>query len=659
MKILKLFAITFSIFFISTILNAQGGKLGKANTTFQAGCYLKAIELYKDAYEVAEDRDRKTEIIYKIAECYRHLNDPSHALLWYKKTIDRNYQNPLVYLYFADAQKMMAKYKDAENNYRKYKELVPDDPRGENGVQSCEVAQKWIDNPNGYQVEDMKYFNSKASDCCPSFGRNDYMVVFFSSNREGSKGTTLSEATGQPFFDIYVSKQDRKDKWNTPTPLGDEINTENDEGTPCLNKNFTMMYYSVCPHVKNKKNGCKIYSAQLNGETFSKGTPFEIEGTSDSTVVYHPAISPDNNTLYFSSDMFGGIGGKDIWKITKDADGKWGKPENLGSDINTPGDEVFPYVHPDGTLYFSSNGHIGLGGLDIFRAKLQSDGHWKVENMRSPINSSADDFGITFQADQEKGYFSSTRNGRDDDIFAFVLPPLKFNINGTVTEEKNSQPLLDANVKCIGSDGITIDTKTDKTGSFKFMLKPNTDYVFIASHEGYLNNKQRETTKGEIKSKDFKTEIILTSTKAVIEIPNIFWDFASFELRPESMVALDKLIDILNDNPNVTIELGSHTDYIGNDATNMELSQKRAQSVVNYLIEKGIETDRLTAKGYGESKPKEVDDKTHAQYPFLPVGTVLSETFIKTLTDDQQQFANQVNRRTEFRVLRTDYIPKK
>jgi peptidoglycan-associated lipoprotein len=657
MKILNFSIFILLIFSFSAITRAEGSKLKKANEAFDAGEYSTAIEKFRDAYDVVEDKAKKTEIIFKIAECYRHLNDPVHSELWFKKSIERNYQNPLTYLYYADALKMQMKYKDAEENYRKYKELVPDDVRGDNGIESCEVAQKWIDNPNGYQVEDMKFLNSKASDYCPAYGRNDYMVIYFTSTREGSKGTAKHGGTGQLFADIWVSKQDRKDKWSDPVPLGEEINTEFEEGAPCFNKNYTMMYYTVCKQSKNKKMGCQIYSAQLNGETFSKGAPIDFLG--DSLVVAHPALSPDENTLYFTSDMPGSIGGKDIWKTTKDEKGKWGKPVNLGPDINTPGDEMFPYVHPDGTLYFSSNGRVGLGGLDIYKAQLQPDGHWKVENMRSPINSPYDDFGIVFQSNDERGLFSSTRNGRDDDIYSFVLPPLIFNIAGLIKDERTDKPIADATVKSIGSDGITSDTKTGKDGSFKFMLKPNTDYVFIAIHQGYLNNKSRETTKGEAKSKDFTTTILLTSIATPIEVADIVYDFGSPDLRPESKVSLDNLVEKLNDNPNVTIELMANTDYIGSDKANIELSQKRAQNVVNYLIEKGIDPDRLSAKGNGKSSPKTVDEKINKQYPFLPIGTVLNETFIKTLTSDQQEFANQINRRTEFKVLRTDYIPKK
>jgi peptidoglycan-associated lipoprotein len=635
-------------------LMAQGGKLKKANDSYAAGEWLKAIEQYRDAYEVVEDKNKKTEIIFYIAECYRHLRDPVHAELWYKKTITREYQNPLIYLYYADALRAQGKYKEAEPMYRRYKELVPDDPRGENGIQSCQLAQRWIDNPNGYIVENLKDVNSRASDVCPAFGRGDYMVLYFASNRNGSKGT-VREGTGELPYDIYVTKLDKQGRWSTPVPISGEINTEFEEGTPSINSNYTVMYYTSCRPIKGKKASSQIMVAQLSGESFSKGEVLDLAG--DSVDVLHPAISPDEQTLYFAADMPGGIGGYDIWKVTKNGD-EWGKPVNLGPTVNTPGNELFPYVHPDGTLYFSSDGHIGLGGLDIFKAKPQPDGTWQVENMRYPINSNADDFGIVFQANEEKGFLTSNRGGNDD-IYIFVLPPLRFTIAGRVIDDRTEKPIADATVKSIGSDGITTETRTGKEGDFQFNLKPNTDYVFVALKEGYLNNKARVTTKGEQRSRDFKTSINLTPIDRPIEIPDIVYDFASAALRPESKAALDKLVETLNDNPNVTILLMANTDYIGNEKANLELSQRRAQSVVDYLIEKGIAPDRLVAKGNGESEPKMVDEKINRQYPFLPVGTVLTESFIKTLTPDQQEFANQINRRTEFKVLRTDYVPKK
>jgi peptidoglycan-associated lipoprotein len=448
--------------------------------------------------------------------------------------------------------------------------------------------------------------------------------------------------------------------WSDPIPLGETINSEGEEGTPCLNKDYTVMYYAGCKQSKNKNLGCNIYTSKRSGEGWGASQPLDL-GFTDSVVVAHPAISPDELTLYFVSDMPGGQGETDIWKVTReDVNAKWGSPVNLGSEINTTGSEKFPYVHHDGTLYFSSNGLPGLGGLDIFRAKQAPDGHWKVENMRYPINSQADDFGITFQSDKEEGYFSSTRGRKDDDIYLFVLPPLRFEIMLYVKDEKKQDNLSESSIKVVSSDGITADYPVNQEGIAKIQLKPNTDYVFIASSKGHLNGKKRLSTKGLNKNQTFSENLLLASIDKPIELPNIFYDFGSWQLRPESMTAMDVLVETLNDNPNITIELSSNTDNRGSDKANTELSQKRAQSVVNYLIEKGIAADRLTAKGYGESKPRTVDEAMNKQYAFLPVGTVLNEAFINSLEKiEEQEIAHQLNRRTEFKVLRTDYIPKK
>lgn len=641
---------------------AQNGKSAKAEAAFNAGEYFKAVDLYKTAYSSIADKMAKADILFKVGECYRIVNVPLKAELWYNKAIIKGYADPIAVYYLAEMQKKNSKYEEAKANYKKYKELVPKDPKGDEGIRSCELAQKWMENPSGYIVEGMKFFNSKQEDYCPAIASGDNGTVYFSSMRDGSTGNTISGATGQNFSDIFMSKVDRKGSWSVPVPVPGAINTESDEGAPCLSKDFKTLYFTRCkPPAKNKVGGTQIFYAEKQGEEWGKEKVINI--FSDSLVAAHPAISPDELTLYFVSDIAGGLGGKDIWKITRSNKGdEWSKPENLGPSINTPMDDVFPYVHADGTLYFSSNGRGGLGGLDIFKATAKEDGTWKVENLEYPINSNADDFGIVFQSDVEKGYFTSSRNARsDDDIYAFSLPPLKFSIVGTVRDEKTKDPIADANVKSISSDGITIDTKTDKTGVFRLNMKPATDYIFIASHEGYLNGKERETTKGMETSHDFKTQILLASTAKPIDLPNIFYDFAKWDLRPESMVALDKLVEILNDdNPTITIELGSHTDAIGGDVDNQVLSQKRAQSVVNYLIEKGIASDRLVAKGYGKTVPKVVDKKMAEQYTFLKEGAVLNEAYVNGLNDaDLQQIANQINRRTEFRVLSTDYKPKK
>jgi peptidoglycan-associated lipoprotein len=640
----------------------QSKKSSRAYETFDAGEYYVAIDEFKEAYEKTMAKSDKLDIAFNIAECYRLTNNPAQAELWYGKVLAKNYPNPLAILYYADALKMNQKYEDAKIQYKAYKELVPGDSRGNDGIISCDLALEWLEFPNGYEIEEMKFFNSKYSDFSPCFGSEDYRQVFFTSARDETIGKAEQGVTGQNFSDIFVSVMDRKGKWSTPVPLEEPVNTEAEEGTPIISSDFNTLYFTRCNVSKRKAMGCEIYQTKRSGEKWGKTESLEI--ASDSVVIAHPAISKDELTLFFVSDMDGSVqdyqgkNSKDIWMVSRtDKSSKWGKPENLGNDINTPGNEVFPYLHPDGTLYFSSDGHIGMGGLDIFKARKGESGRWEVENMRYPINTSSDDFGIVFEAERESGYLSSTRKGHgNDDIFSFLLPPLKFSIIGTIKNEKTDELIPESTVKSIGSDGITLETTTGKDGEFKLMLKPGTDYVFIASKDKFLKGKERETTKGLTQSTELKTEIYLTPIDEPIEVENIFFDLDKADLRPESLISLDKLVETLNENDNITIELGSHTDSRASDEYNLELSNRRAQSVVNYLIEKGIARDRLIAKGYGESVPKIVDKNDNELYPFLPVGTRLTESYINNLQDeDQQEMAHFLNRRTEFRVLRTDY----
>ena len=632
-------------------------KDARAEAVFEAGEYFEAIDLYKNAYNKVNDKEQKTAILFKIGDCYRILGEARSAELWYKKAVREDYQDPIIFLRYGQMMLVNEKYEDAEEQFEKYMALVPDDPRGGIGVESCQAAIVWTENPTGYIVENMRYFNSRQRDFSPAYVNEGFTEVLFTSTREGASGNDTHGATGQNFADIFASSIDRKGKWSVPVPV-EILNSEFEDGTPCISSDFSTLYFTRCKKGKNQQLGCQIYRAGADGGGWSE-PQVEFEAFGDSITTAHPAISPDGSTLYFVSDMPGGLGENDIWKVASDGGG-WGDPVNLGEEINTPGNELYPFVHSDGTLYFSSDSRIGLGGLDIYKATQDETGGWMVENMKPPINSPEDDFGIVFETDVERGFFSSARKGRgNDEIFSFVLPPLEFSVTGVVKDERNDQILAGSTVKSVGSDGITIETTTGDEGSFKFMLKPGTDYVFIASQPGYLNGKERESTRGLEQSKDFDVTIYLSSTTRVIELPNIFYDFAKWDLRPESMVSLDNLVETLDDNPNVTIELMSHTDSRGTPADNQELSQKRAQSVVDYLISKGIAADRLEAQGYGESQPKVVDDKVILQYDFLELEVVLSESFINQLESPElQEKAHQVNRRTEFRVLSTEYIPQ-
>ena len=644
--------ITFSLDGIS-----QTTRLKRAEALYEAGGFFEAVEIYRRELDKVP-REQMGFYLQRIADCYRFVGNARQAEIWYSKAIQREAPDPKVFYNYAEMLKMSEKYDEAIEQYQKYKQLVPNDPLADVGIRSCELAQKWIASPAGYEIVNMRAINSRQSDFSPAYASDDYSILYFTSSRDEATGSKKHAGTGEMFTDIFVSQRDRQGNWSNPRPLDESINTAFDEGAPSLTSDFNKLYFTRCRTSKRNKLGCEIMLSERREQGWLSPEPLLI--AADSMVVAHPSISHDDLTLYFVSNMPGGYGGNDIWKITRSSPSdNWGEPINLGAEINTRGNEMFPFIHSDGTLYFSSDGHPGMGGLDIFRDKANGNG-WEVENMRYPINSPSDDFGIIFEKEREAGYFSSRR--RDvgsrggDNIYLFYLPEIIFNMIGDVRDDKTGRALADANVQLVGSDGLIVNAKTGTDGSFRFMLNPNTDYVLIASREGFLNGKGRETTRGLAASKEFTVGIQLTSTAKPIELPNIFYDYDRWELRPESMAALDRLIEVLNDNPTIIIELGAHTDSRGTMEYNYDLSQKRAQSVVNYLIERGIPTARLRAKGYAQSQPKVVDQPLVQQYPFLTNGAKLDQKFIDQIQNqEQQETVHQINRRTEFRVLSTDY----
>ncbi len=640
---------------------AQNRRAERAYASFKAGEYYDAIDLFKNAYSKTNKSDKasRTDLVYMIAECYRLTNDPKNSETWYKLAVRSTFSKPEAQFRLAESLKKNGKYQLAIDELKKYKQIAPSDARADQEIRACELALDWLRNPEAYKVDEIKDLNSRKSDFSPAYARNDFEEIYFTSARDEATGNKTHGATGQSFTDIFESRIDKKSKWSTPVPV-EGINSEFEEGTPCFASDYKELYFTRCDAGKREKKGCVIMFSTRKGDKWSP--PKNLGILPDSMVVAHPAVTNDGLTLYFVSNMAGGLGGKDIWIITRANEGDgWSKPRNAGPDINTPGNEVFPYIRDDGTLYFSSDGQIGMGGLDIFKAIPQPDGSWLVQNMKPPVNSFADDFGIAFQDGSEKGIFSSTRKGKgDDDLYSFELPPLRFSVTGLVKDEKTGTAINASTVQLIASDGSNLQAETGQSGDFKFTLKPEVDYIFLASKKGFLNGKEKETTKGQEKSRDFMVTILLTAIDKPIELPNIFYDFGKWDLRPESMVSLDKLVETLNDNPNVTIELMSHTDSRDTEEYNLELSQKRAQTVVQYLISKGIDPERLLAKGYGESSPKVVNADIAAQSPFLKLGATLSDQYINSLANDEQkEIAHQINRRTEFKVLRTDYEPPK
>lgn len=653
-RIPQLFLLILIVFFSSCSARKY---METGKKSFEIGEYYQSIEKYRKAYRSQKLGDERGAIAFQIAEAYLRLSDFDKAVIWYKNAIKRNYSEPLCMLHYADCLRATLKYEDAITWYQTYLGVKPDDENAKTGLEASKVVKTWLDRPNRYIVNIVKELNSKDNDYCPVFVGGRDNEVIFTSTREIVTGKRKSNITGTRFADLFTSKFEiQKQKWAKPTLLEENqlINTPSDEGAATLSDRGDMMIFTRCRYDKTKDIGSELFATNQSRDQWSEPTLIELVG--DSLIAAHPSLSPDGTSLYFVSDRPGGYGGKDIWMSKDKGGGFFDKPVNLGPEINTPGNEVFPFIHENGDLYFSSDYYIGIGGLDIYKARKDEKGKWTVENMKAPINSPGDDFGITFiKGEVEKGMFSSNRKGsHSDDIYSFYLPPKVFNVTGDIFNKETNQKIDGAMVRIIGTDGTNLKMRADG-GHFQFKLKPETDYVLAAFKDGYLNDKVRTTTVGLEDSKDFRFDFKLAPTDEPIKINNINYAFGSFEITEESKVALDTLVQMLVLNPTITIELMAHTDHVGSDKFNSELSQKRAQSVVDYLISKGINPARLVAKGYGETWPKKITRELAKQYDFLKRNDELTEEFILKLTPPQQAIATGLNRRTEFRVLSNDF----
>lgn len=643
-----------------TLASCSTTKLGRvALSSQEIGEYHKAIDKYRKANRKEKDRDKRMEYTYAIAECYRYLGQYEMAALYYRNTIRRSHPDPKALLWYAEMLRSSQKYEEALENYRLYLEEAPDDQQALNGIESIRLTQLWTAIPTKHIINPVKELNSRESDYSPIFVGGRDNEIIFTSTRKAATGKRRSMITGQSFADLFRSQFNvQRQKWGEPQPLDQNfiVNTTAEEGAATLSGIGDQMIFTRCSYDKTRNSPPQVYATSQVRGSWAEPSLLDILG--DSVMTAHPALSPDGSILYFVSDAPGGQGGKDIWMAEKSG-GAYKSAVNLGPKINTPGDEMFPYVRDNGELYFSSNYHPGMGGFDIFRAVKDEDGKWTVENMGYPLNSAGDDFGIAFIQGRNEGMFSSNRKGsRSDDIYSFFVPPIIFQMAGEVFNKETNTPLDGVTVRIIGTDGTNLRMQT-QNAKFQMRLQPETEYIVAGFREGYLLDKSGFTTEGLTDSKDFRVELFLTPTDNPIKLDNINYAFGSADLQPESIVALDTLIELLQANPTITIELMAHTDHVGSEQFNFELSQRRAQSVVNYLIEKGINAQRLVAKGYGETWPKTVTREIAAQYDFLNRGDELTEAFIMKLpTEEQRQIAQGINRRTEFRVLRTDYIEK-
>jgi peptidoglycan-associated lipoprotein len=633
-----------------------GKFMNKAGVSYEIREYAKSIENYRKAYRSQKLAAEKGEIAFRIAESYYELSDFAKAVVWYKNAIKRNYTDPMCMLHYADCLRSTQKYEEAITWYQTYLGVKPDDQRAKNGLESSQVVKEWLDKPNRYVVTLVRELNSKDNDYCPVFVGGRDNEIIFTSTRQVVTGKRTSNITGTRFADLFTSKFEiQKQKWETPKLLEENelINTTSEEGAATLSNGGDLMIFTRCRYDKTKDLGAELFSANQSRGEWSEPTLIELVG--DSLTAAHPSLSADGSQLYFVSDRPGGYGGKDIW-VANDKGGSFEKPVNLGPEINTPGDEMFPFIRENGDLYFSSDYLPGIGGLDLFKAVKDEKGKWMVQNMRAPVNSPGDDFGLSvIKGEVEKGLFSSNRKGsKSDDIYSFYLPPKVFNAAGEVFNKETNQKIDGAMIRIIGTDGTNLKVRADG-GRFQLKLKPETEYVFAAFKDGYLNDKVRTSTIGLDDSKDFRFVFKLAPTDEPIKVNNINYAFGSYEITEESKAALDTVVQLLTLNPTITIELMAHTDYIGSEQFNSDLSQKRAQSVVDYLISKGVNQARLVAKGYGETWPKKITRELAKQYEFLKRNDELTEEFILKLTPEQQEIAKMLNRRTEFRILSNDF----
>ena len=645
----------------SFLYSCKSAKLSDAEEKQRIGEYFEAAAIYRKVYTKTPPakRDLRGYIAFRMAECNRLINNTPRATSAYMNALRYKYPDSIVNLRLGQMYQKSGRYGEAVKYYNDYLLAEPGSVLAFNGVTGCEEAVKWKQSPTRYTVKRMDKFNSRRSEFSPMLYGEKYDQLYFASTRtpKGAgkdKEETNSAITGQRNNDLFLVKQDENGAWLAPVELEDEVNTEFDEGTPSFSKDGNTMYYTYCAQDPEGPRTSEIYISSRSSAKWGKGTRADIVKDSV-TALGHPSISPDGKYLYFVSDAVGGFGGKDIFRA-RVAGNDFGPMENLGEEINTPGDEMFPYVRDSVTLYFASNGHPGMGGLDIFKATLDSTGKWNVENMKAPINSSGDDFGITFAGNKESGFFSSNRNDARgyDHLYSFELPVITIFIEGIVSDV-DENPIEDATVRIVGRDGLNEKVLAKKDGKYRVELERDIRYVMMASARGYLNQNFELKTGPEEKNETYIVDFFLSPISKPVVIENIFYDFDKATLRPESKKALDEMIKMLNDNPNVTIELGAHTDRKGSEQYNERLAQRRAQSVVDYLIAGGIAQDRLEAKGYGESVPKTINKRMAKNYDFLNEGDVLTEEFIERMTPEQQEIADQINRRTEFKVLRTNY----
>lgn len=629
--------------------------LKQGDQLYATGDYFDAAAQYRKAYSQTSPKERtqRGQIALRQAECYRRINYTTRAITAYRNALRYKQGDSATCMALGQQLLKVGQYKEAAKVMTEMLDSCPQNSMAQKLLASARKAPQWKKEGSRYKVKREDVFNSRRSDYSPVLAGAEHDRLYLTSTRNEATGDDISGITGTKNADIFMAQKDEQGRWLRPQVIDTELNSNADEGACCLSPDGRTMYLTSCLSDERYPRFATIVTSRRSDATWNKPQPLPI--TRDTLSLYaHPAVSPDGQWLYFVSDMPGGMGGKDLWRVRLTEAGMGGV-ENLGAPVNTPGDEMFPTFRPNGDLYFSSDGHEGMGGLDIYIAHPTASG-WTIEHPGYPLNSMGDDFGMTFEGNKNRGFFSSNRGDAHgwDHIYSFENPEIIQTVKGWVYEREGYE-LPQAVVYMVGNDGTNLRLSVMNNGSFTQTVRPGVDYVLMASCPGYLNHQTELHVVETEESQEHVLQFPLASITAPVLIDNIHYDFDRATLRPESMAALDSLVTLLNTNPYVAIELSAHCDYKGKGDYNKRLSQRRAEAVVRYLTAHGISVDRLTAVGYGKEQPKTIKHRLAVRYPFLQENTVLTEDFIKTLTPEQQEICNQLNRRTEFRVTNTTY----
>ncbi len=662
------FRLISSLLIFLTLSACKPVKIADAEKAERKGEYHKAAVTYNALYKRTNKgkREQRAYLAWRAAENYTRLGQVVQALSSYQAALRYGYPDSLLYLRIACSFQAMGRYKDALSYYDRFGFFHPNDANLQTGKEGCLIAMK-ENAATDYRVKKSSLLNSTRGDFSATYAP-DGSVIYFSSSRSKDPSVEQSNITGLKPNDIYYIKQDNKGRFSRADSLAGGINTDQDEGTPAISSDGKTLYYTYAEQNELYRRTAQIYSSRTSGEGgWSKGTLVDLWGDS-LRMAAHPAPSPDGKWLYFVSEGGGAYGGKDLYRSAIREDG-YGFPENLGQEINTVGDELFPHMATDSVLYFSSTGRPGYGGLDIYRATLDAAGHWTVIHLPPPINSSADDFGLVFNPAKraiddpiaENGLFSSTRQDAKarPHLYEFSKPAVHIYIEGFVYN-REGEPIPKAEIRIIGATGPVgnglVYSRDD--GSYRILVDQATEYVMLAGATGYLNRFARFATEESRQDETYYVDFYLASRIAPEALKNIFYDFDKATLRPESKKSLDELVEILNDNPDISIKLSSHADRKGSDNYNIALSLRRAKSVGDYLVANGIDSLRLFPIGQGKQQPHRVTVKEAASYPFLQQDSLLTEAFVLRLTPEQQQIADQLNRRTEFSVVPSGELEK-